>query len=124
MDSADFCQLGHNGFMVDREASKAAECPCRLLCVVFLDQIPRRFGEDQQAGKQDERPGQLNGDGDTVRPGVVPVRGGVVDDGGEEQADGDGPLVGTDDEAANPFGSRFRLVERNWFKLGQRIDFV
>jgi len=39
---------------------------------------------------------------------------GVVDDGGKQQADGDGELVGTDNGASNPLGGRFRLVERNW----------
>jgi hypothetical protein len=41
------------------------------------------------------------------------MRGGVVHDGREQEPDGDGPLVSTDDQTSDPFWSRFGLVERN-----------
>lgn len=41
---------------------------------------------------------------------AVAVLCGVVDDGGEEKADGDGPLVAGDDGAADPAGSALGLV--------------
>jgi hypothetical protein len=38
----------------------------------------------------------------------------VVDEGGEEQADGDGELVGAHDESSDPFRGRLRLVKGDW----------
>ncbi len=113
MDRSEFSQLRHDGFMVDGQASKTAEGMCSLFPVVPLDQIPRRFGEKQQAREEDKGPCQLDRDGDTVAACVVSVRSGVVHNGRDEQADGDGPLVRTDDEAADPFGSRLGLVQRD-----------
>lgn len=114
MGSADFCQLGRNGLMVDWQAPKTGERPCSLFHVVLLDQIARRFGENKQAEEEDKRPCQLNRNGDTVTPRVVSVRSGVVHNGGEEQPDGDSPLVSTDNKPADPVGSRLGLVQRNW----------
>ena len=38
------------------------------------------------------------------------VLGGVIDDGGKEKADGDGPLVARDDGATDPLGRALGLV--------------
>ena len=41
---------------------------------------------------------------------AVAVLGRVIDDGREQQTDGDSPLVASDDSAANPFGRALGLV--------------
>lgn len=123
MGRSKFSQLGRNGIMVSRQASKTAERQCRLFLVVLLDQIPRCLGKQQQAGEEDQRPCQLDRHGNTVTPRVISVRSRVVHDGREEQADGDGPLIRTDDEAADPFGSRLGLVEWDWGTRPSADDF-
>jgi hypothetical protein len=62
----NLCQLFGNGIVVNRQPPQTAERPRRFVRFVLLDQEPRRFGQDQQPSEEDQRPGQLNGDGDAV----------------------------------------------------------
>lgn len=78
------------------------------------NEVAGRLGEEQQTKDQDNGPGKLHGDGDAVAASVLAVVGGVVDDGGEQETDGDGELVRADDGAADPLGSSFSLVEGDW----------
>jgi hypothetical protein len=79
--------------------------------VALFDHVPGCIGEDQHAADEDDGPGKLDGNGDAVAAGVLAVLGGVVDDGGQEETDGDGELVGTDDGSSDPLGGGFRLVK-------------
>lgn len=83
------------------------------LVFATLDEVARRLGQNQHAADEDDGPGKLDGDRDPVRPRVHAQRRGVVDDGGQEQTDGDGELVGAYDGAANPFGGGLGLVQRD-----------
>lgn len=62
---------------------------------------------------EDERPGKLNSNRDTVRASVSAVLGGVVDNGSQEETDGNGELVSTDNGTTNPLGRGLRLVHGN-----------
>lgn len=89
------------------EASHAGERAGGRFHLAGADEVARRLGQEDHAEEEDEGPGKLDGDGDAVGAGVGAVGGGVVDDGGEEEADCDGQLVGADDGAADPFGGCF-----------------
>lgn len=104
-------ELGLNGRRVSRDAAEPAERPGRFLQVALLDEVARRLRQEEHARDEDEGPSELHGDGDAVGARVVPVLGRVVDDGGEQQADGDGELVRADDGASDPLGSRLGLVQ-------------
>ena len=66
--------------------------------------------KQEHADEEDEGPDELNGDGDAPGGVVVAVLGRVVDDGGEEETDGDRPLVAGNDGAADPLGGALGLV--------------
>jgi hypothetical protein len=80
---------------------------------IALDEVARRLRQEEHAHHQDERPGELDSNGNAVGACVVAVGGGVVDDGGEEEANRDGELVAADDDTADPFRCCLGLVERD-----------
>ena len=96
------------------QSSNPAQGLGGLVVPVLLDEEAGRLGEDAHSAKEDEGVGKLDGDGDAVGARVVALGCGVVDDGGEEETDSDGPLVGSYDGAANPLGGCFGLVEGDW----------
>ena len=104
MVGLDLGQLLDEGGMADVETAQARHGSGGLLGLAPLDQISGRLGQDDHADDEDDGPGELDGDGDPVGASVVPVLGGVVDDGGQQQTDGDGQLIGTDDGATDPLG--------------------
>ena len=66
--------------------------------------------KEEHADIENKRPDELDGDGDTVRRVVGAVLGGVVDDGSEEKADRDRPLVAGNDGTTDPLGRTLGLV--------------
>jgi hypothetical protein len=120
MVGLDLGELGDDGGVVHFHTTETSEGLSGFFVAVLLDQEARGFGEDQHADNEDDSPGELDGDGDTVATGVVTVLGGVVDDGGEEETDCDGELVCADDCTTDPFGRGLRLVERDC--CGQETD--
>jgi hypothetical protein len=62
---------------------------------------------------EDERPGKLDGDGDAVRSRVVAILGGVVDNGSQQETNGNGELVGSDNGSTDPLGGSLGLVHGN-----------
>jgi hypothetical protein len=58
-------------------------------------------------------PDELNCNWDLIRGMIRPVFGGVVEDAGEEETDGDSPLVKTNDSTTNPLRGTFGLVHRD-----------
>lgn len=80
---------------------------------VGLDEIVRSFGKEEYVVEENERLGELNGDGNVVVVCIVMFVSGIVNDSSEEEIDGDGLLVGIDDGIMNLFGSGFGLVEGN-----------
>jgi len=69
--------------------------------VAALDKVSWRFGEEEEAGREDQSPGQLDGDGNAVGAGVVAVLGAIVDTRGEKDTDGDAELVSGHDRTTN-----------------------
>jgi hypothetical protein len=106
-----FRELRLNSRMVLGQSSNPAQGLGGLVVSVLLDEKAGRLGEDAHSAKEDEGVGELDGDGDAVGARVLALGCGVVDDGGEEETDRNGPLVGSYDGTANPLGSCFGLVE-------------
>ena len=106
-------QFINQGRVVDIKASEPGKGLGGRVVARAFNEVARRFGQDEHTKDQNNGPGELNGDGDTVGTCIVTVMRGIVDDGGKKQADGDGKLVTSDNGATNPFGSRLGLVERH-----------
>lgn len=109
----DLGNLGDDGLVVGRETAELAERPGGLVHLSLLDEESRSLGKDQHAKNENDRPGELDGNWDTVGARVVAFVGGVIDDGGKEKTDGDRQLVSTNDGTTNPLGSRLGLVQRD-----------
>ena len=72
--------------------------------------VSTHLWEPKHTNSENERPDKLNARWDTPRRVVIAVLSRVVDDGGEEETDGDRPLVAGDDGAADPLGGALGLV--------------
>jgi hypothetical protein len=59
---------------------------------------------------EDERPRKLHGDGNAVGSRVIAVLGGVVDNGSQQETDGNSELVGSDNGSTDPLGCSLGLV--------------
>lgn len=70
---------------------------------------------------ENDREEPLESNGDSVGTGVVPLMSTVVDDGGEEDADGDCKLICAHDQSTDPFGSGLGLIERDYHGSGISI---
>lgn len=109
----DLTKLLNQCRVVDRKLPEPGQRPGSLLWVTILNVPSRCFWKHNATGKQDNRPGELNGNGDAVGSTVVAVLGCIVDNGCKKKTYGDGQLVATDNETTDPLGTGFRLVERN-----------
>ena len=107
---ANIVQLGLDLRVVLREGRKAGERASGGLVLALLDEPTRGLGEVRHAGGKDEGPDELDGDGDLPCRVILTVLGGVVDDGSEQETDGDGPLVAGDDGTTDPLGGTLGLV--------------
>lgn len=105
----DLRQLGGQGRVVDIDTTEPSErLGCRLM-LALLDQKAWRLGQDEHADNEDDGPGKLDGNGDAVAAGIVAILGRVVDDGGQQETDGDGQLVAADNGASDPFGGAIQV---------------
>ena len=68
------------------------------------------LGQPDHTDGEDGGPDQLDAGGDTPGGVVITVLGGIIDDGGQQETDCDGPLVAGDDGTTNPFGRALGLV--------------
>lgn len=68
------------------------------------------LGQEDHAGAEDECPNELDGDRNAPCGVAVTVLGCVVDDGRQQETDGDGPLVACDDGTSDPLGGTLGLV--------------
>lgn len=82
----DLAQLRDEPRVVRRQTTDFGQGEGGFLVFVLLDQEARGLGEEDQADADDDGPGELDGNGDAVGPGVVAVACAVVDYGGEEEA--------------------------------------
>lgn len=117
MVGLDLCELLDNGLITDVDPTEACERFSRGFMLVLLDQKPRGFGKDQHAGNENDSPYELDSDRDSVGTSVIAVLGCIVDDGGHQQANSDGQLIGTDNGTTNPLRRGFGLIEGDLFEL-------
>ena len=68
------------------------------------------LGQVEHTTCEDERPDELDTGGDTPCRVVIAVLSGVVDDGREQETDGDSPLVAGNDGTTDPLGRTLGLV--------------
>jgi hypothetical protein len=73
--------------------------------------VLERWRKPTYSDGENGSPGELDGNGSPPRGVVGSVLGGLVDDGGEEKTDGDGPLVETDNQTSELFGRAFGLYK-------------
>ncbi len=106
----DVVQLSLDLGIVRAERRETAERVGSRVVPALLDEPPGRLGEVEHAAGEDEGPDELDRDGDPPCGVVGAVLGRVVDDGGEEETDGDGPLVPGNDGTTNPLGRALGLV--------------
>ena len=71
------------------------------------------LGKAHHATTKDYSPDKLDRDGNPIRGVIRSVLGGVVEDTREEETDGNGPLVETDDGTADPLGRTLGLIHWN-----------
>ena len=83
--------------MIRREREETGERTGGIFIALLLDKPSRRLWKEGHADSENETPNELNRDGDLPRSARALVLGGVVDDGSDEEADGDHPLIARDD---------------------------
>lgn len=113
MVGLDFRNLVLDGRVISWKTTNATERLGSLVLASLFDEESRSLWQDQESCKEHQGPSELDGDGNTVAASVVAVGSGIVDNGGKEKTDGDGPLVGTDNGTTDPFGCCLGLVEGN-----------
>lgn len=90
---ANLSELGGDGWVVGREPSKVPQSTGGLLPLALLDQITRRLGQNEHATDEDDRPGELHCNRDTVGSGIAAVGRSIVHDSRQEKTDGNCPLI-------------------------------
>lgn len=106
----DFVEFNGNFGVVGGSRDETSESVGSIFITVTLDQVTRRLGEETHATSEDGSPDELDTSGDAPCRVVSAALSGVVDDGSEEETDGNGPLVARDDGTTDPLGRAFRLV--------------
>ena len=76
-----------------------------------LDAVPGSLGKEMHSHDENEREEKLEPNRNPVRAGIGPFMSGIVDNGREKDADGDGKLICTHNEPTDPFGSGLGLVK-------------
>lgn len=109
----DFGQLILNVGRVDRLVASTGEGNSGLVKITPSNEETRRFGQEEQATSQNERPKHLEADGDAVGAAVFSVLGSIVDAGRQEEADADAELVSRNDSAADLAGSNLGHVQND-----------
>ena len=94
-------QLLLNICRILRLTTDATQCTSGSVYSTLLDVPPWRFGQQNQTRAENNRPEELNGDGDTIRSGIITILGRIDDAIGEENTDGDAELVTRYDGASN-----------------------
>ena len=83
------------------------------LDVTALDEVAGRVGQEEETGGEDDSPGELNANGDTILAGVAVVLGSIDDNRGEENTDGDAELVAGNKSTTNLAGANLGHVEND-----------
>lgn len=110
---ADLSEFFDQGWVINIESSETGERLGGVLVLALLDQEARSLGKNEHADDEDQGPGELNGDRDAVGPSIIAVLGGVVDNGSEQETNGDRKLVATNNGTTDPLWRRLGLVQRH-----------
>jgi hypothetical protein len=78
--------------------------------ITLLDEVARGVGKEHETSSEDDGPGELDGDGNAVSTSVITALGGVDDDGGEQNTNGDAELVTSDEGTTDLAGALHRLL--------------
>jgi len=97
----DFSKFHLNILGIDGLATKSGEGLGCLLEPASLDEVARRVWEEHQANAENESPKELDGNWDAVSSSVGTVLGGINNNGGEEDTNGDTELVTSDEGTTN-----------------------
>lgn len=106
--------LGLELGVTDGEITELAQVDASLVNVAALDVVPGRLGAESSADEDESTPDELEGDGETPRDGSLTVVHAVVDNVGEEDAEGGAELVSRSDHAAEVLGRALEIAVRGW----------
>ena len=80
----DLSQLGLDSGVIDIETSQLGERASGLFVLALLDVESRGLGKNEQTTEQDDCPGELNSERNTVTSSVLTVLGGIANDRGKQ----------------------------------------
>ena len=103
--NTDLVELCLEGGMIWREGDEAGESMGSVLVALLLDEPSRGLRKEDHPDGENESPNELDSDGKPPRSVSGLVLGGIVDDCGKENTDGDRPLV-TGDDGTTVLGPR------------------
>jgi hypothetical protein len=86
---------------------------CQTCDVRIIGHGGAHLRKEEHATSKNGSPDKLDRNGNPVRGVIRSVLGSVVEDTGEEETDGDSPLVETDDSTTDPLGGALRLIHRD-----------
>ena len=94
---ADFIKLSLKFRMVGRKGNEAGKGTGSVFIALLFDEPSGRFWEEDHAGSKNEAPDELNCDWNLPCSVGGLVLCGIIDDGGNEETNGDRPLVAGND---------------------------
>lgn len=97
----DFRQLDLDVLGLTGLSTEFGESDGCIFETALLDEVSGRIWEEEKTATEDDGPGELDGDGDSVGTRVCALLCGVDDDGSQHDTDGDAELVTGDEGTAN-----------------------
>lgn len=98
--------VGFNGLTADTGQHIGS-----LVQVSLLHKVTRRLREDKKTTSENQGPGKLQSDGDSIGARVVPVLGAIVDTGGQHETNGDAELVARNKSTTDLARSNLRHIQ-------------
>ena len=91
--------------------TQSGERGASLLDATALDEVSRGVGKACDTDREDDTPGELDANGNAVLAAVTTVLDSVVDAGSDEETEGDGELVASNEGATDFLGANLRHVQ-------------
>ena len=107
MVSRDFCKLFDQSRMINWKTSELRKRCGGPLWLALLHKHARGLREDEQTADENDSPGELDSNWNSIGARIVPLASRVVDNGGKEKADSNGKLVAAYNGTSDPFGRGF-----------------